>query len=85
QQILATGKLIANMQFLHNNDTVVMEFPNLPINTQLQGTGYTQAGSLNALKTGPGRQFIRAGGRLYVKMKAAGERWNAGDQITLTW
>lgn len=83
--VFSAGALKVRMELLHNKDTAVLEFTNLPSSTRIQGPGYTQADSLYALKSGPGRQFIQAGGSLFVKMQATGERWAAADNILLFW
>jgi len=83
--VFANRSLTVHLQFLHNNDTAVLDFNNLPAGAKVVTAGYTAAASIADLKAGPGRRFIRAGGRLLVKMQATGELWNAEDTVLITW
>ncbi len=77
--------LTASIEFAHNNDTVVLELRNLPANASVRTPGYSQAGSVEALKQGPGLQYIRSGGSLFVKLRASGERWKAKNELNIVW
>ncbi len=83
--VLSAGSLTASMQFAHDQDTAVLEFRNLPSNASVRTSGYSAANNIDALKQGPGGQFLRQGQSLFVKMKAKGERWSAKDQVSFGW
>jgi hypothetical protein len=83
--VLASGFLNLSLQFLKNNDSVVIELQNLPSSINFTGEGYTTATSLHELVTGAGRQILRAGDSLYIKMRASGPDWQAEDNVALSW
>ena len=83
--VLAVGSLVTSMEFAHNDDTVVLEFRNMPSNATVRTSGYSMATNIDALKQGPGRQFVRDGGSIFVKLKANGETWGATDKVSLVW
>lgn len=83
--VLSERNLLLSLDFLHNGDTVVLEFPNFPANAVVMGSGYAAASSEQALLHGNGRQFYHSGGSLFLKLRAEGPRWNASDRVNITW
>jgi len=83
--VMSAGKLITSIEFAHDQDTAVLEFRNLPTNATVRTMGYTPVANVDALKAGPGRQFLRKDQSLFVKLKAGGEKWRAKDQVSLAW
>ena len=83
--VLAVGSLVTSIEFAHNDDTVVLEFRNLPSNAAVRTAGYSLVTNIDALKQGPGRQYARDGGSIFVKLKANGETWGATDKVSLVW
>ena len=83
--VLNTGSLEASIQFAHNDDTAVLEFRNLPSNARVRTSGFTDAGSVDALKQGAGRQYVYDGQSVFVKLRASGEIWGAKDKVSLSW
>ena len=83
--VLSAGSLATSIEFAHDNDTAVLEFRNLPSDATVRTIGFTAAGSVEALKQGPGRQYVRDGQSVFVKLKASGETWGASDQVSLRW
>lgn len=83
--VLRTGGMTVELQYLHNGDTAVLEFKNLPASARVISKDYTVAGSLQALKNGPGKQSVRVGGSLFVKLKTTGAKWKAADLVSIVW
>ena len=84
-QVLAVGEMTISLDFLHDSDTVVLEFPNLPANTRISQGDYSVASSLSALIQGSGKQYLKTAGSLFIKLRASGERWHASDRVRLVW
>jgi len=83
--VYSKGKLDVQLQFLHNNDTAVIEFLNLPAGATVTNRGYNRVSSIEELKAGAGRQFVRVGNRLLIKMRASGDKWKAQDNVRINW
>lgn len=82
---ISAKSLIVGLDFLHNGDTVVLEFKNLPGNASVSGAGYSAAFTLADLKNGDGKRFFREGSSLYLKLRATGTIWQASDLVQINW
>jgi len=81
-----TRNIEVSLDFLHQGDTVTLEFRDLPGNPTVTTSGYSATNDLNSLIFGPGKRFLRLGNSVYVKMMAAGNTpWNAGDKVNIRW
>ncbi len=84
-ELMSVGNLTIALDYLHDGDTVVLEFVNLPGNATVAGAGYSASPTLTELKNGPGKQFFKAGGSLYLKLRATGGTWQASDLEQISW
>ena len=84
-QLLAVKELTISLDFLHDGDTVVLEFPNLPSNARISQRDYSAASSLSELMQGNGKQYLKTADSLFIKLRANGERWYAADQVRVVW
>ncbi len=63
-------------------DTPVFEILDVPSTVVPSPTsGWTQAPSLNALMTGPGRRWFKRDFSIFLKMSAVGDPWHAYDRV----
>jgi len=85
QSLIETGSLRLIMRFLHDGDTAVLQFQDLPAHTVIASEDYVAASSLADLRSGAGDRYFHDGQSLYLKMQAQGEAWDAGDRIDLSW
>ena len=83
--VLAVREMTISLDFLHDGDTVVLEFPNLPASARISQRDYSVASSMAELFQGTGKQYLKADGSLFVKLRASGERWNAFDRVHVVW
>jgi len=81
-----TRNIEVSLDFLHQGDTVTLEFRDLPGNATVTTSGYSATDDLNSLIFGPGKRFLRMGNSVYVKMMATGDTpWSAGDKVNIRW
>jgi len=81
-----TRNIEVTLDFLHQGDTVTLEFRDLPARATVTTPGYDSTDSLNNLMFGPGKRFLRQGNSVYVKMMATGDTpWGAGDAVNIRW
>ena len=81
-----TRNIEVTLDFLHQGDTVTLEFRDLPARATVTTPGYGSTNSLNSLMFGPGKRFLRQGNSVYVKMMATGDTpWGAGDAVNISW
>jgi len=81
-----TRSITVSLDFLHAGDTVTLELAGLPLNAIVTAPGYSEAGSFNGLVLGPGSQFYKRDGSIFLKMKAEGDTaWYASDTATISW
>ncbi len=79
------GRIDVNMDFLHNGDTVVLEFLDLPAPGLVVTNGWSAAENLNDLMFGAGKRYFSQGNSVFVKMKAVGDVWEASDTARIIW
>lgn len=85
QSLFAIGRLNVLLDYLHDGDTVTLELKSLPATATLLDRDYRQVSSLDELRQGPGRRYIRIDDSLFVKMQATGSQWTANDYISIEW
>ncbi|MFK7996374.1 MAG: G8 domain-containing protein [Granulosicoccus sp.] len=85
QSLFSIGRLNVLLDYLHNGDTVTLELKSMPANATITDFDYSPAMSLASLRNGPGKQYIRIGNSIFVKMKATGGTWKARDYISVVW
>ena len=84
-EVFAIGKMIISLDFLHDGDTLVLEFPNLPATARVSQSDYSAAASMAELIQGAGKQYLKTNDSLFIKLRANGERWYASDSVRVVW
>ena len=73
-----------SMNYLHDGDTVVVEFKNLPTSAAVT-TKWPVAANLNDLIFGDGNRQFRQGNSYFLKLRADGDHWQAGNVVGIKW
>jgi len=85
QSLFSVGRLNVLLDYLHDGDTVILEFRSMPATARVRDVDYKEAQNLADLRQGLGKRFVRVGDSLFVKMQAKGTTWTASDYISIVW
>lgn len=83
--VIRNRSLLATLEFLHDLDTVVLEFTNLPASARVATNTYRVVGSVAELKTGSGRLVAYENGSVFIRMQTSGANWQASDRVKVSW